>query len=127
MSNLTLATVVLSGNFADQKNPQNADKQQNSVQERNAAERNKQNQDKADNAQALRSDKQQDKSQEQGKSAQQAVTDDKLTPEQQMQQRATEQWLRQIPDDPSGLLRRKFIYEHQQREQKSQDDGKPLW
>ncbi len=26
-----------------------------------------------------------------------------------------EQWLRRIPDDPGGLLRRKFQYEHQQR------------
>lgn len=25
---------------------------------------------------------------------------------------ATEQWLRQIPDDPSGLLRRKFLYQY---------------
>ncbi len=25
---------------------------------------------------------------------------------------ALEQWLRQIPDDPGGLLRRKFLIEH---------------
>ncbi len=28
---------------------------------------------------------------------------------------AMEQWLRRIPDDPGGLLRRKFMYEHQRR------------
>ena len=28
---------------------------------------------------------------------------------------ATEQWLRQIPDDPGGLLRRKFEYEYQKK------------
>ena len=28
---------------------------------------------------------------------------------------AMEQWLRRIPDDPGGLLRRKFLYEHQRR------------
>lgn len=27
-----------------------------------------------------------------------------------------EQWLRQVPDDPSGLLRRKFMLEHQRRQ-----------
>ncbi len=32
------------------------------------------------------------------------------------EQQATEQWLRRIPDDPSGLLRRKFRYQYQQRE-----------
>ena len=30
-------------------------------------------------------------------------------------QQATEQWLRRIPDDPAGLLRRKFRYQYQQR------------
>jgi len=28
---------------------------------------------------------------------------------------AAEQWLRRIPDDPGGLLRRKFQYQYQQR------------
>lgn len=32
-------------------------------------------------------------------------------------QQALEQWLRQIPDDPSELLRRKFWYEQQQRQE----------
>lgn len=33
------------------------------------------------------------------------------------QQLAQEQWLRQIPDDPGGLLRRKFMIEHLLRQQ----------
>jgi Ca-activated chloride channel family protein len=33
---------------------------------------------------------------------------------------AQEQWLRSIPDDPSGLLRRKFLIEHMMRQQKAQ-------
>lgn len=36
------------------------------------------------------------------------------------QQLGQEQWLRQIPDDPGGLLRRKFVIEHLQRQQQSQ-------
>lgn len=31
-------------------------------------------------------------------------------------QQASEQWLRRIPDDPGGLLRRKFQYQYQQRQ-----------
>jgi Ca-activated chloride channel family protein len=31
---------------------------------------------------------------------------------------AAEQWLRRIPDDPGGLLRRKFLYQYQQRVQR---------
>lgn len=33
---------------------------------------------------------------------------------------AQEQWLRSIPDDPGGLLRRKFLIEHMMRQQKAQ-------
>lgn len=33
------------------------------------------------------------------------------------QDQAMEQWLRRVPDDPSGLLREKFKYESRQREQ----------
>lgn len=36
------------------------------------------------------------------------------------QQIAQKQWLRSIPDDPSGLLRRKFLIEHMMRQQKAQ-------
>ncbi|MGD8311488.1 MAG: VWA domain-containing protein [Gammaproteobacteria bacterium] len=37
------------------------------------------------------------------------------------QELALEQWLRQVPDDPAGLLRRKFLLEHLLR-QKGQED-----
>jgi Ca-activated chloride channel homolog len=33
---------------------------------------------------------------------------------------ALDQWLRQIPDDPAGLLRRKFLIEHMRKEQEAQ-------
>lgn len=36
------------------------------------------------------------------------------------QQLALEQWLRQIPDDPGGLLRRKFLIEHLMKQQQVQ-------
>ncbi|MCP8898695.1 VWA domain-containing protein [Gilvimarinus xylanilyticus] len=37
------------------------------------------------------------------------------TPEELEQQQAQEQWLRQIPDDPSGLMRNKFEYQYRQK------------
>lgn len=46
-----------------------------------------------------------------------APTDQALNGE---QRQALEQWLRQIPDHPSELLRRKFWYEQQQRQEKTQ-------
>jgi Ca-activated chloride channel family protein len=41
-----------------------------------------------------------------------AAADDNPPDEEQL---AAEQWLRRIPDDPGGLLRRKFRYQYQQR------------
>ncbi|MDH5300401.1 MAG: VWA domain-containing protein [Gammaproteobacteria bacterium] len=40
------------------------------------------------------------------------LADDRQPKEQDI---ATEQWLRRIPDDPGGLLRRKFLYQYQQQ------------
>lgn len=48
-----------------------------------------------------------------------------LDPEQlaeEERQRAVERWLRQVPDDPGGLLRRKFAIEHQRRQQTGAND-----
>jgi Ca-activated chloride channel family protein len=42
----------------------------------------------------------------------QQMADSGLTPE---EQQAIEQWLRRVPDDPGGLLRRKFKLEYQNR------------
>ncbi len=39
------------------------------------------------------------------------------------EQLAADQWLRRIPDDPGGLLRRKFLYQYRQRAQLSGSDG----
>ena len=44
------------------------------------------------------------------------------TPEQQA---AMAQWLRRIPDDPGGLLRRKFRYQYQQRQRGGDQEGNP--
>ena len=59
--------------------------------------------------------------QEQGKSPADAIAQRRA----QEQQQAMEQWLRRIPNDPGGLLRRKFRYQYQRlgRDQ----DGNNLW
>ncbi|MCJ7555477.1 MAG: VWA domain-containing protein [Gammaproteobacteria bacterium] len=40
---------------------------------------------------------------------------------------ATEQWLQRIPDDPGGLLRRKFYYQHQQKPQDLPNQDEEFW
>ncbi|MFT5503260.1 MAG: Ca-activated chloride channel family protein [Gammaproteobacteria bacterium] len=37
-----------------------------------------------------------------------------IDPEEQLSKQALQQWLRKIPDDPGGLLRRKFLYQYSQ-------------
>ena len=43
------------------------------------------------------------------------------------EQRAAEQWLRRIPDDPGGLLRRKFLYQYKQRAGRSTGSEQQAW
>lgn len=50
----------------------------------------------------------------------QAVSD--ADPAEQEKQQALEQWLERVPDDPGGLLRRKFAIEYQRRMQQSGGD-----
>ncbi|MEO8136868.1 MAG: tetratricopeptide repeat protein [Betaproteobacteria bacterium] len=50
-----------------------------------------------------------------------ATTDQAPSSEEQM---AAEQWLRRIPDDPGGLLRRKFLYQYRQRAQQANSDDR---
>lgn len=54
--------------------------------------------------------------------ASQPEASDDLTRE---ERQALKQWLNRIPDDPGGLLKRKFLYQYKQREH--QDEGEVSW
>ena len=63
--------------------------------------------------------------QQEGEEAQQQAAAD---PETQERDQAMEQWLRRVPDDPSGLLREKFRYESLQRQQQGATrDNETYW
>lgn len=53
------------------------------------------------------------------------MVDDDLTEEERKQARKTEQWLRKIPDDPGGLLRRKFRYQSELDSRQAKEERKP--
>lgn len=38
-----------------------------------------------------------------------------------------EQWMRRVPDDPGGLLRRKFEQQSRERNRIQREEGEPLW
>jgi Ca-activated chloride channel family protein len=50
---------------------------------------------------------------------------DLLSESEREQAQATQQWLRRIPDDPSGLWRRKFLYQYRQQGNQPMGAGEP--
>jgi Ca-activated chloride channel family protein len=107
---------------SDEQKPQQSEEkktQQEQADEQKSAEK-KEQQDKKDEKQAEEAKAQQaeqkkpdeaknDKEEKKALSAQ-----DQLSTE---EQQANEQWLKRIPDDPAGLLKRKFKYQYGQRKQ----------
>ena len=76
--------------------------------------------DTQEQAQRRQQQEQGEQARDEGLEQSMARADDPRTAE---EQQATEQWLRRIPDDPSGLLRRKFQYQYQQRNyERNRDD-----
>ena len=116
----------------DQQQQQDSENEQDDQQQRQ--QQGQQQQQADSNEQNSREQEQNEQTQEQqseqeteqtADEEQQQDTEDNNQQEQQFaeamneldeEQQASEQWLRRIPDDPSGLLRRKFKYQYQQRE-----------
>ena len=117
-----------------QQQEQQQSQQQSSQQQEQQSEQNQQ----ADSNQSQQDEAQQDETQQQAQEEQQqddeSQTDDsaahmaqknnELDEDPETMQR-TEQWLRRIPDDPGGLMRRKFRYQSQIDPRKAQGETKP--
>lgn len=106
---------------SEQENSEQSDQQQDSSDAENdesepeseqASESEQQNSEQSEQEQQSS-----ESEQDQGESEQQAMqsVDESQLSEEEKQ--ALEQWLKQIPDDPGGLLRRKFLYQYQSRKQ----------
>ena len=105
----------------DMKNQAEKDQQEQQNNEQQSAEQQQagepeneeqQEQDKQAAQQAEEAQNQQEAEQQEMQAA--TPEDDGLTDE---ERQAMEQWLRRVPDDPGGLLRNKFNYEHYKRNQ----------
>ena len=118
-----------------QKDEQNQDQQQQDSQSDDQQPSDQNSKDKEEQASESPQDQpeEQEKTPEQEEASrqeneqQQEALDEAIAQAQQEdleKDQAMEQWLRRIPDDPSGLLRQKFRYESQQRQQqgKKKDD-----
>lgn len=106
------------GEQQDSKNPlsQEQSKEEKELEEE-LAELKKQLQEE--------SDQQKEESGEQSMTQSQPTQDAKTLEQQQSMQ----QWMQRIPDDPSGLLRNKFLYQYQQRQgqQQEQNEERKPW
>ena len=108
----------------DQQSKENSDSQQQdkseqeeqsdsnkSEGEKTEAEKAEEEKQASEEKKAQKDENKEDNQQEQG---QQLSAFDQLSTEEKQE---LEQWIQKIPDDPSGLLRRKFEYEFQKRRQ----------
>jgi len=92
------------------------DKKTDSESDRRPDRKAEQAKDKKMPTRALK-DKKQDKKEKQKNAVVSSSEDEKpMDPKQQ----ALEQWLRRVPDDPGGLLERKFFYQYRARQDRSQ-------
>lgn len=104
---------------SQQQQDQQSSAGQNEEQQQTEAEQSEQEQqEKSDEQKAAEAAQREQEQQEQQAAEQQQQiaepTEDDLSEE---ERQAMEQWLRRVPDDPGGLLRNKFKYEHYKRNQ----------
>ena len=110
--------------------PQSAENGQGN--EQNEADDQKQASDREQSAESRQQSEQQQTAQRDAEQTDQNPSEQKPQQararddqQQTEEQQATEQWLRRVPDDPGGLLRRKFRYQYSQRGQTGQREAQP--
>ena len=105
---------------SEQNQQQNSDSEAQSKEEQSKEEQaqQQQNAENEDDGQEAQAREQQEQSEQEAQAAERLESMiAEPTPDQL--QDSSEQWLRAIPDDPSGLLRRKFQFQSRQRSQDS--------
>ena len=95
------------------KDQQDSDAQSEQQQSQNNEQQENEDQQEGED-QEQQSDEQQESDQQQEQKEQQAAEAQESESRDEKQE-ALEQWLRRVPDDPGGLLRRKFSHETKQR------------
>ncbi len=111
----------------DEQNQQQNQQQNQDQQKQEQQDEKKEQQDQNQNEQKeeqKQEEQQQEEQQQESEQKQQEQAEKELPQNEEKQ--ATEQWLRRIPDDPGGLLRRKFLYQYQQRDH-GRDQGEKTW
>lgn len=112
-------------NADDKQSQQDKQDKKPEQQEAQGSEQQKSDQDKTEQDQQAGQETARD-----AQDSKQQAADLKEQNKQKEMRQASEQWLRRIPDDPGGLLRRKFFYEYQRQQQRNptgNDNEQPAW
>jgi Ca-activated chloride channel family protein len=109
-----------------QQDDQSAEEQQDQLTDVNE-QKDDESEDEQEQEQpdAQQAEEQQDSEEQQLQAQQQDEAVEKEDAETVESEQAIEQWLRRIPDDPGGLMRRKFIYQY--RQMPNQAEAKEPW
>ena len=85
------------------------------TESQSASQENDANPDEAEQSDAAQASPGEDKNDADDQQQQVTASQSQELSEEQKSEQALQQWLRRIPDDPGGLLRRKFLLEHRRR------------
>tara|TARA_R110002050_G_scaffold9504_1_gene33386 strand:- start:550181 stop:551977 length:1797 start_codon:yes stop_codon:yes gene_type:complete len=106
----------------EQQSEDAAKDQANQKQQQQNKETDKTEQQAAEDIQQEQTESEQASAQDQHAQEQSAEQDNQNINDNSEQKQAQEQWLKRIPDDPAGLLKRKFKYQYSQRNSSSQQE-----
>lgn len=104
---------------SDQENEdqdqQDQDQNQQENKDQESEDQQDQEQGNQDQQQQQDEEQQQKQEQQQQEQAEQQASEQEADPLDEEEKQALQQWLRRVPDDPGGLLRRKFQQQYEQR------------
>ena len=100
---------------SDQQDQKSEQQDKQNAEEQKQAEQQKQQEEQQKEAAEQRKQQEAEAKQEKDKQNKEEKAVSPKTPEQEAMDRANEQLLKRIPDEPTGLLKRKFKYQYSQR------------
>jgi len=107
----------------ENKDEQSTDKNEDQQQESEQTQEEEQEQ-KNKEAQQAKSEEEKEAEKEKEAQASTMPKPENLTDE---EKQSYEQWMRRVPDDPGGLLRRKFERQSRDRNRNTREAGEPIW
>ena len=126
-----------------EKSDQEKSDQEKSDQEKSDQEKSDQEKSDQEKSDQEKSDQEKSDQEQKDKQAEQAKSEEQKQAEKEQEAKASampepedltdeekqsyEQWMRRVPDDPGGLLRRKFEQQSRERNRNTREAGEPIW